>query len=167
MMSLDAVWRIPFLSPEVNSAITQTAYETIKEVVRIAEEYKVFKNGSFKIFISDISIYTDADISSIKKLLTYRYSDLCLSDNFKKFSKLNNILRLCEDEGKKLGVPISVLLGGKVKDKVHVYATGLYYTRKDFDEEVSERIKEANLYQEKGFNAMKIKIGALKTSWHF
>ena len=63
--------------------------------------------------------------------------------------------------GKKLGVPVSVLLGGKVKDKVHVYATGLYYTKKDFNEEVSERIKEANLYQEKGFNAMKIKIGAL------
>ena len=70
-------------------------------------------------------------------------------------------IALWDISGKKLGVPISVLLGGKVKDKVHVYATGLYYTRKDFDEEVSERIKEANLYQEKGFNAMKIKIGAL------
>ena len=70
-------------------------------------------------------------------------------------------IALWDISGKKLGVPISVLLGGKVKDKVHVYATGLYYTRKDFDEEVSERIKEANLYQDKGFNAMKIKIGAL------
>ena len=70
-------------------------------------------------------------------------------------------IALWDITGKKLGVPISVLLGGKVKDKVHVYATGLYYTKKDFDEEVSERIKEANLYQEKGFNAMKIKIGAL------
>ena len=112
-MSLDAVWRIPFLSPEVNSAITQTAYETIKEVVRIAEEYRVFKTGSLKTFISDISIYTDADISSIKKLLTYRYSDLCLSDSFKKFSKLNNILRLCEDEGKKLGV------SNKIRGKIY------------------------------------------------
>ena len=70
-------------------------------------------------------------------------------------------IALWDISGKKLGVPIYVLLGGKVKDKVHVYATGLYYTRKDFDEEVSERIKEANLYQDKGFNAMKIKIGAL------
>ena len=38
-MSLDAVWRIPFLSPEVNSAITQTAYETIKEVVNQLKVY--------------------------------------------------------------------------------------------------------------------------------
>tara|TARA_B100000902_G_scaffold388845_1_gene435134 strand:+ start:285 stop:1433 length:1149 start_codon:yes stop_codon:yes gene_type:complete len=71
-------------------------------------------------------------------------------------------IALWDITGKKLGVPISVLLGGKVKDKVHVYATGLYYTRKDFDEEVSERIKEAKSYENKGFNAMKIKIGALE-----
>ena len=63
--------------------------------------------------------------------------------------------------GKKLGVPISDLLGGKVKDKVQTYATGLYYTKKDFKEEVSERIKEASRYEKKGFNAMKIKVGAL------
>ena len=71
-------------------------------------------------------------------------------------------IALWDITGKKLGVPISVLLGGKVKDKVHVYATGLYYTKEDFKEEVSERIKEAISYEEKGFNAMKIKIGALE-----
>lgn len=71
-------------------------------------------------------------------------------------------IALWDITGKKLGVPISVLLGGKVKDKIHVYATGLYYTRKDFDEEVNERIKEAKSYENKGFNAMKIKIGALE-----
>ena len=71
-------------------------------------------------------------------------------------------IALWDITGKKLGVPISVLLGGKVKDRVHVYATGLYYTRKDFDEEVNERIKEAASYENKGFNAMKIKIGALE-----
>ena len=71
-------------------------------------------------------------------------------------------IALWDITGKKLGVPISVLLGGKVKDKVHVYATGLYYTKEDFKEEVSERIKEAISYEKKGFNAMKIKIGALE-----
>ena len=63
--------------------------------------------------------------------------------------------------GKKLEVPVSVLLGGKVKNKVHVYATGLYYTKRAFKEEVDERVKEATSYEKKGFNAMKIKIGAL------
>ena len=71
-------------------------------------------------------------------------------------------IALWDITGKKLGVPISVLLGGKVKDKVHVYATGLYYTKEDFKEEVSERIKEAISYEKMGFNAMKIKIGALE-----
>ncbi len=70
-------------------------------------------------------------------------------------------IALWDITGKKLGVPVSVLLGGKVKDKVHVYATGLYYTRKDFKEEINERIKEAKSYEKKGFNAMKIKVGAL------
>ena len=71
-------------------------------------------------------------------------------------------IALWDITGKKLGVPISVLLGGKVKDRVHVYATGLYYTKEDFKEEVSERIKEAISYEKKGFNAMKIKIGAFE-----
>ena len=70
-------------------------------------------------------------------------------------------IALWDIAGKSLGVPVSVLLGGKVKDAVHVYATGLYYTREDFKAEVEERIKEATNYEDKGFNAMKIKIGAL------
>lgn len=63
--------------------------------------------------------------------------------------------------GKKLNVPVHVLLGGKVKDKIHCYATGLYYTNLDLHKEISERVSEAKSYEDKGFNAMKIKIGAL------
>lgn len=70
-------------------------------------------------------------------------------------------IALWDIAGKSLGVPVSVLLGGKVKDAVHVYATGLYYTREDFKAEVEERVKEATNYEVKGFNAMKVKIGAL------
>ena len=63
--------------------------------------------------------------------------------------------------GKKLQVPVHILLGGKVKDKIHCYATGLYYTNLDLQEEISSRINEAISYEKNGFNAMKIKIGAL------
>ena len=63
--------------------------------------------------------------------------------------------------GKKLQVPVHELLGGKVKDKIHCYATGLYYTNLDLQKEITARVEEAKSYEIKGFNAMKIKIGAL------
>ena len=55
--------------------------------------------------------------------------------------------------GKARGEPLYKLLGGKVRDKVPVYATALY------PEEVSKVVKRAYDFAEQGFHGVKIKVG--------
>ena len=59
-------------------------------------------------------------------------------------------------------VPVSELLGGRVRDSVAVYATGLYYTPDDLTDKTWARfLDEARGYVEQGFTGMKMKIGGL------
>ena len=60
--------------------------------------------------------------------------------------------------GKVLGQPVYQLLGGRARDKVAVYATGLYYTEDEFPMRLLE---EACGYVEAGFRGMKTKVGGL------
>ena len=60
--------------------------------------------------------------------------------------------------GRALGQPIYNLLGGKVRDRVAVYATGLYYTEGEFP---TRLLDEARGYVEAGFMGMKTKVGGL------
>ncbi len=60
--------------------------------------------------------------------------------------------------GKALGQPVHQLLGGRVRDRVAVYATGLYYTEGEFP---TRLLDEARGYAEAGFMGMKTKIGGL------
>ena len=60
--------------------------------------------------------------------------------------------------GKATGLPAHALLGGKVRDRVAVYATGLYYTEGEFPERL---LDEARSYVEQGFTGMKTKVGGL------
>ena len=60
--------------------------------------------------------------------------------------------------GKAFGQPIYNLLGGKVRDRVAVYATGLYYTEGEFP---TRLLDEARRYVEMGFMGMKTKVGGL------
>ncbi|MGH7829276.1 MAG: mandelate racemase/muconate lactonizing enzyme family protein, partial [Candidatus Binatia bacterium] len=55
--------------------------------------------------------------------------------------------------GKAKNLPIYELLGGKCRETVRLYATALY------PEETSEVLKKAAAFVEKGFSAIKIKIG--------
>jgi D-galactarolactone cycloisomerase len=60
-------------------------------------------------------------------------------------------------KGKILGQPVSVLLGGRRRESVRTYATGMYFTK---TESLSERLaQEALGYKEQGFDAMKMKVG--------
>lgn len=61
--------------------------------------------------------------------------------------------------GKAAGQPIYALLGGQIRDKVAVYATGLYYTEGEFPDRL---LDEARGYVEAGFKGMKTKVGGLK-----
>ena len=60
--------------------------------------------------------------------------------------------------GKSTNHPIHKLLGGKVRESVPVYATGLYYTK---DELPVNLLKEARDYVDQGFMGMKTKVGGL------
>ena len=60
--------------------------------------------------------------------------------------------------GKVFGQPVYQLLGGRVRDRVAVYATGLYYTEGEFPTRLPD---EARGYVEAGFKGMKTKVGGL------
>ena len=60
--------------------------------------------------------------------------------------------------GKTMNQPIYQLLGGRVRDKVAVYATGLYYTEGEFP---TRLLDEARGYVEAGFRGVKTKVGGL------
>ncbi|MGY8827244.1 MAG: mandelate racemase/muconate lactonizing enzyme family protein [Candidatus Latescibacterota bacterium] len=67
-------------------------------------------------------------------------------------------IALWDIAGKATGLPIHALLGGKVRDQVAVYATGLYYTEGEFPNRL---LDEARSYVEQGFTGMKTKVGGL------
>ncbi|MFR9514104.1 MAG: mandelate racemase/muconate lactonizing enzyme family protein, partial [Rikenellaceae bacterium] len=62
-------------------------------------------------------------------------------------------------KGKILKQPVSTLLGGRFREKVQVYATGLYFT--DRMEGCMEQMlaEEAIGYKEAGYSAVKMKVG--------
>ena len=67
-------------------------------------------------------------------------------------------MALWDITGKALGVPVNMLIGGMIRDRVPVYATGLYYTKNEKDGRLS---LEAQTYAEQGFLGMKTKVGGL------
>ena len=67
-------------------------------------------------------------------------------------------IALWDIAGQVAGQPISQLLGGPIRDKVAVYATGLYYTEGEFPNRL---LAEARSYVDAGFLGMKTKVGGL------
>ena len=67
-------------------------------------------------------------------------------------------IALWDISGQAVGVPVSHLLGGQIRDKVACYATGLYYTEGEFPDRL---VNEARSYVEYGFKGMKTKVGGL------
>lgn len=60
-------------------------------------------------------------------------------------------------KGKILNQPVYMLLGGKMRDKIVPYATGLYFTKCN---NLAEKLcDEAKLYVDMGFKAIKMKVG--------
>lgn len=60
-------------------------------------------------------------------------------------------------KGKILGLPVHQLLGGKKRDLIYPYATGLYFREeKDLTEALAA---EAKSYKELGYKAVKMKVG--------
>ena len=66
-------------------------------------------------------------------------------------------IALWDLKGKLLGQPVSVLLGGRRRDQVTVYATGMYFSA---GPGLARRLAdEAEGYASQGFTAMKMKVG--------
>jgi D-galactarolactone cycloisomerase len=66
-------------------------------------------------------------------------------------------IALWDLKGKILGQPISTLLGGRKREFVQVYATGLYFTH---GPNLKERlVEEAVMFQNQGYSAIKMKVG--------
>lgn len=66
-------------------------------------------------------------------------------------------IALWDIKGHHFGTPVSVLLGGRVRDKVKTYATGSF--RRDGVDRVSDNAEECAAHVAAGFHAVKIKIG--------
>ena len=76
-------------------------------------------------------------------------------------------IALWDIAGKASGLPVSALLGGRVRERIAVYATGLYYSEEGVAA-ASNRgpypqrlLDEARMYVELGFAGMKTKVGGL------
>jgi D-galactarolactone cycloisomerase len=67
-------------------------------------------------------------------------------------------IALWDIAGKVAEQPIWALLGGRIRDKVAVYATGLYYTKDEFPNKL---LDEARGYVDAGYRGMKTKVGGL------
>ena len=66
-------------------------------------------------------------------------------------------IALWDLKGKMTGLPVWQLLGGKSRDRVRPYATGLY--RRGGSDEIANLALEAASYVERGFHAVKLKTG--------
>ena len=51
------------------------------------------------------------------------------------------------------------MLGGRYREKVQVYATGLYFTESMKDRMCKALAEEALMYKEQGYSAIKMKVG--------
>lgn len=66
-------------------------------------------------------------------------------------------IALWDIKGKFFRTPVATLLGGRYRDWVETYPTGLY--RKDVKDQTAALVEEARGYLRQGYRAMKLKIG--------
>ncbi|RMF90966.1 MAG: mandelate racemase/muconate lactonizing enzyme family protein [Planctomycetota bacterium] len=68
-------------------------------------------------------------------------------------------MALWDLKGKLLGRSVSELLGGRYRNTVEAYATGMYFVQTSEDRLLDAICTEAQTYWARGFRAMKIKVG--------
>lgn len=68
-------------------------------------------------------------------------------------------MALWDLKGKLLGQSVSELMGGRLRDKVTCYATGMYYVDQPEEQLLETLVEEGVGYANQGFEAMKIKVG--------
>lgn len=68
-------------------------------------------------------------------------------------------MALFDLKGKLLSVSASELMGGRVRDTVQCYATGMYFRKQTETQLLKTILTEAAAYVNQGFQALKIKVG--------
>ncbi len=68
-------------------------------------------------------------------------------------------IALWDLKGKSLGQSVSEMIGGRYRDSIPCYATGMYFKDMAEDALLESLLAEAVGYREQGFKAMKIKVG--------
>lgn len=68
-------------------------------------------------------------------------------------------MALLDLKGKLLGISVSELMGGRVRDNVECYATGMYFRKQPETQLLENILIEAGGYMNQGFRALKIKVG--------
>lgn len=68
-------------------------------------------------------------------------------------------MALWDLKGKALGCSVSDLMGGRYRETLPCYATGMYFKEMPEDELIEALVAEAMGYRDQGFSAMKIKVG--------
>lgn len=68
-------------------------------------------------------------------------------------------MALLDLKGKLLGASVSELMGGRVRDRIECYATGMYFRKQPEPQLLETILAEAAGYAERGYKAMKIKVG--------
>ena len=68
-------------------------------------------------------------------------------------------MALLDLKGKLLQVSAAELMGGRTRDKICCYATGMYYNGQDETQLLDRILNEAQGYCAQGFQALKIKVG--------
>jgi D-galactarolactone cycloisomerase len=68
-------------------------------------------------------------------------------------------MALWDLKGKVLGLPCAELMGGRLREQVPCYATGMYFKEMPEEQLIDRLCAEAVGYRGQGFGAMKIKVG--------
>jgi D-galactarolactone cycloisomerase len=68
-------------------------------------------------------------------------------------------MALLDLKGKLLNVSVSELMGGRVRDEVACYATGMYFRKQPEPQLLETILAEAGGYVDRGYQALKIKVG--------
>lgn len=68
-------------------------------------------------------------------------------------------MALFDLKGKLMNVSASEMMGGRVRDKVECYATGMYFRKQPEAKLLETILEEASGYAQRGYRAMKIKVG--------
>ena len=95
-MNLDNLWRHPLQSPETNNAITKTAFEIAKNIVKTSVDYRVLNENSLNKFETATSIFEHSDLSTLTKVFRFDFKNLIYSEKYKRAPRLTNLLRFCE-----------------------------------------------------------------------